>query len=267
MNSMINFSLEKYYLDLVTAEGHYFIGYSARLHLAGISFNYNAALHDPSMVGVNAGPNWSSRDAPVADDTVLTWRSPRLGFDGEWRPLVPSENLVLHETGNGFVEWNCQQPSAQVQLSTAPGTTYRGLGYVEFLRLTIPPWHLGLQTLLWGRFVSEDHSVVWIEWQGRHALTVLICNGARVANAKIAGNDVKCDDFELSLEPAATIRMGPIGEALTSKIPSVLRSAPVEFLRGREQKYLSRGRLRFVDGTENSGWVIHERVSWGREST
>jgi len=141
------------------------------------------------------------------------------------------------------------------------------LGYVEFLNLTIPPWQLGLQTLLWGRFTSENHSIVWIQWQGKYSLTVLICNGEKVANARISEHDVRCDDFELSLEPAATIRRGSIGETLISRTPSILKVAPVEFLGGREQKYLSRGQLRFVGGSCHTGWVIHERVSWGQDPT
>lgn len=264
--SRSKFSLEKYYVDFVTAEGQYFIGYSARLTWGGITVNYHATLHHPSLIGVNAGPSLSSRDSPVADDSVLTWRSPKLGFDGQWRRLASTERQVLHQDGEGFVEWDCQQPSARVQLTTASGAMFHGLGYVEFLKLTIPPWRLGLRTLLWGRFVSEDHSVVWIEWQGKHDLIVLICNGQKAANPQISDNNVRCEDFELSLERAETIREDSIGETLVSKIPTVLKAAPIEFLGGKEQKYVSRGRLAFASGSDHTGWVIHERVSWGQDS-
>ena len=260
------FSLEKYYVDLVTAEGQYFIGYSARLIWGAIKINYRATLHHPSLLGVNAGPSLSSRGGPVEDDSILTWRSPRLGFDGQWRRLASAERQVLHEEDAGFVDWNCSQPSARAQLTTTSGATYHGLGYVEFLNLTIPPWHLGLRTLLWGRFVSEDHSVVWIEWQGKHDLLLLIYDGQRAANPRISDGYVRCDDFDLSLDRAETIREDSIGETLVSKVPSVLRAAPIEFLGGRERKYVSRGRLAFVDGSDHTGWVIHERVSWGQDS-
>jgi len=98
-------------------------------------------------------------------------------------------------------------------------------------------------------------------------LTVLICDGKKISNARISNNDIRCDEFDLSLEPMATIREDSIGETLISKIPSILKVAPIEFLGGREQKYLSRGALRFVDGSYDTGWVIHERVSWGQDST
>ena len=263
-NTRRNFSLGKYYVDFVTSEGHYFIGYSAQMNWVGIEVNYRATIHHPSIHGVKSGPSLSSRDGPMLDDSVLTWNNRKLGFDGHWRQLSSAASHILHQEDDGLVEWNCLQPSARAQLTTASGTIFEGLGYVEYLNLTVPPWHLGLRVLLWGRFVSEHHSVVWIEWQGKHPLTLLLCDGQRIANPRISDDNVRCDDFELSLVRADTIRVGSIGETLVSKIPSVLRTAPVEFLGGREEKYVSRGRLAFGDGSNHKGWVIHERVSWGQ---
>jgi len=260
------FSLEKYYVDLVTAEGHFFIGYSAHLNWRAIRINYRATLHHPSFLGVNAGPSLASRDGPVDNDGILTWRSHRLGFDGRWQRLAPSEKRTLFQDDEGVVDWRCIQPSARAQLTTASGATFHGSGYVECLKMTVPPWHLGLRTLLWGRFVAEDHYVVWIGWQGKRDLKLLICDGQRAANPQISDNCVKCEDFELSLEHAETIREDSIGETLVSSIPSALRAAPIEFLGGKEQKYVSRGRLAFAGGSVHTGWVIHERVSWGQDS-
>ncbi len=264
--SKIRFSLEKYYADLVTVDGQYFIGYSARLRLGRVKLSYAATLHHPAMTGISAGPVLASHDMPIADDSGLAWSNPVLGFDGRWRPLTPATKLVLHKTSKGFVEWNCQQPAARVHMRTQSGKQYDGLGYAEFLSLTIPPWQLGLRNLFWGRFISETHSIVWIEWQGAHPFTVLICNGQRMANARICENRVKCDDFVLTFQHEATIRLGTLGETFISKIPSAIKVARIEFLGGREQKFLSRGNLKFEDGSQSTGWVIHERISWPRNS-
>ena len=262
-NARRDFSLGKYYVDFVTSEGHYFIGYSAQMNWLGIDVNYRATIHHPLIDGVKSGPSLSSRDAPVLDDSNLAWSAPKLGFDGHWQQLSSATNHVLRRDDDGLVEWNCMQPSAHARLTTASGDTYEGLGYVEFLSMTIAPWHLGLRTLLWGRFVSEHHSVVWIVWQGKYPLALLICDGQKITNPRISDENVKCEDFELTLERADTIRVGSIGETLISKIPSILRTASVEFLGGREEKYVSRGKLIYVDGSSHTGWVIHERVSWG----
>ncbi|MDH3275886.1 MAG: hypothetical protein OEM99_15250 [Gammaproteobacteria bacterium] len=262
-NTRRDFSLGKYYVDFVTSEGHYFIGYSAQMNWLGVEVNYRATIHHPSIDGVKNGPSLSSRDAPVLDDSILTWRAPKLGFDGRWQQLSSADSHVLHREDDGLVEWNCVQPSAHAQLTTASGNTYEGLGYVEYLRMTITPWHLGLRTLLWGRFVSEIHSIVWIVWQGKHPLALLICDGKKIANPRVSDAKVQGDDLELLLERGDTIRVGSIGETLVSKLPSVLKSAPVEFLGGREEKYVSRGKLTYGDGSSHTGWVIHERVSWG----
>lgn len=260
------FSLEKYYVDLVTAEGQYFIGYSARLSWGAIKIRYRAALHHPSLSGIDSGPSLSSRDNPVEGDSIFTWRNPKLGIDGQWRRLASAERLILLRKGEGVVDWRCIQPSAQVQLTTASGEVFRGLGYVEFLNLTIPPWHLGLRMLIWGRFVSEDHAIVWIAWRGEHDLTLLMCDGRRATNPKISDNKISCEGFDLSLEHAETIRENSIGETLVSKVPSILKAAPIEFLGGKEKKYVSLGKLVFADGSNHAGWVIHERVSWGQDS-
>lgn len=260
------FSLQKFYADLVTADGRYFIGYSARLILGRVKLNYTATLHDPAMSGISTGPVLASHELPIADDSVLAWNNPVLGFDGQWRPLTPATKLVLHETGEGLVEWNCQLPAARVQLHTKSGQQYDGLGYAEFLNLTIPPWQLGLRNLLWGRFISERNSVVWIEWQGEHPLTVLVCNSQRMEDAQICEYEVKCDGFVLTFMDETAIRQGSVGESFISKIPAAIKDARINFLGGREEKFLSRGNLTFADGPRSTGWVIHERVSWTRNS-
>ena len=263
-NTRREFSLEKYYVDFVTSEGHYFIGYSAQTNLLGVEVNYRATVHHPSINGVKSDPSLSSRDAPVLNDTNLSWSAPKLGFDGHWQQLSSADSHVLHREDDGLVEWNCLQPLARARLTTASGDTYEGLGYVELLNMTIAPWHLGLQTLLWGRFVSEHHSVVWIVWHGKYPMALLMCDGQKIANPRISDSKVQGDDLELSLERADTIRVASIGETLVSRLPSVLRTAPVEFLGGREEKYVSWGKLTFGDDSSHTGWVIHERVSWGQ---
>jgi hypothetical protein len=75
------FSLQKYYLDMVTSEGLYFIGYSAQLNWGSIRVSYRATLHHPSISGINSGPVLSSSDGPIENDSVLTWSSSRLGFE------------------------------------------------------------------------------------------------------------------------------------------------------------------------------------------
>lgn len=69
--SKVGFSLEKYYTDLVTADGQYFIGYSARLRLGSVKLSYAATLHHPAMTGISPGPVLASHDMPIADDSGM----------------------------------------------------------------------------------------------------------------------------------------------------------------------------------------------------
>lgn len=256
------FSLTKYYVDLVTTEGLYFIGYSAQLQFGSLKLNYSATLHHPAMTGIDTGPVFYFSGTPVVNNSELSWSSKRLGFNGLWKPISKPIQHTLLETSDGLVDWECLQPAAQVELQTRSGKRYEGLGYSEFLSMTITPWRLGLKTLYWGRFVTDTHAIVWIEWQGEHPRTLLICNGQKMEGADISNTSVKCDAFELILEREAIIRQGSLGNTVLSKVPSILKVAPIEFLGVREEKFLSRGQFISTDGAQCKGWAIHEKIIW-----
>ena len=93
---------------------------------------------------------------------------PALGVEARWASLAgPIEATVL-ESDAGRVVWRCLQPRARAEIGHR-GETIRGLGYLEHLAVEIPPWHLPIDALLWGRFLGERHTLVWIDWRGPHA--------------------------------------------------------------------------------------------------
>lgn len=256
------FSLKKYYMDMITEGGQYFIGYSARLKFGALRLSYCATITDPSLTGIQSGPILYSSEDPVIDKSTLSWQSKRLGFEGLWRKCADAIDDTLLEAREGKVNWQCLQPLSQVELKTQSGKIYAGLGYAELLNMTIKPWGLGLKALYWGRFVSATHSVVWIEWQGTHPLTLLILNGKNMRGAVISDTNIICDEFNISLERQTTIRRGSLGNTVFSKVPSILKRAPVEFLNVKEEKFLSSGLYKTTDGDQCEGWVIHEKIIW-----
>ena len=227
----MRFTLRKWYLDCVTAAGEAVVLYQARLRWGPLALRYASLLGGRTTLRATPEPS-------VEGDTVR-WSAPRLAVTGTWRGLAPErrENLVPG------VEWRCVQPRARASLQIA-GREVSGLGYVELLILTVPPWRLPIDELRWGRFCSEDRGAVWIEWRGAHPLRVALIDGVPA-------------DFHagsLRLHDERVLRSGRIGETV---IPRLRRLFPARIARLSETKWVSRGELA---GSE--GWAIHEVVRW-----
>jgi hypothetical protein len=128
------------------------------------------------------------------------------------------------------------------------GRPVTGLGYVEVLTLTLPPWRLPIDELRWGRFCAADGGAVWIEWRGPHPLKLGLLDGAPAPFMP----------ERLGLRDHRVLRSGRIGETALAMIPRLDR-LPGRVLGLSETKWLSRGALA---GSE--GWAIHEVVRWPR---
>lgn len=124
--------MRKWYLDCVTAEGESVVLYQAQLRWGALAIRYASALGGGTTLRATAEPS-------VDGDTVA-WSAPRLGVEGTWRALAPARRETLFPG----VEWRCVQPRARVSL-LFDGRRLSGLGYVEMLTLTVPPWRLPIE--------------------------------------------------------------------------------------------------------------------------
>jgi hypothetical protein len=159
------------------------------------------------------------------------------------------------------VHWTCLQPKSDVTI-TANGSHLSGLGYVERLDLTIPPWKLPLTELHWGRFLSAHDSVIWIDWRGAHQITVLIQNGHEVIPENINASEVCFTPAStLNLDRRQTLRTGRLGNTVAASAPILNRFFPERLLNIRETKWSSLGSLTAPDHA-STGWAIHEVVEW-----
>lgn len=256
------FSLEKYYMDAVTEAGDHFIGYFAVLHFGPISLCYSDTMHGPVLQGIFPGPILNCASRPSFEDGIFKWRHAQLGFEGDWEALSPAfEEELLYMRGRS-VNWSVLQPSSRVKITTTDGNSFSGLGSCERLMLTIPPWKLGLKELIWGRFVSETNSVVWLEWKGQYPLRLTYWNGVSMEPELISESKVVAKDLEVAIRQERILRSGTIGSEVLSKVPKVSKLAPLALLVVHECKKLGRGVLQTTDGTLDMGWVIHEKVTW-----
>ncbi len=232
------FHLSKWYLDCVTADGQVFLAYWARLRWRALTLNYSSVLDGPCSIKPCPEP-------ACAGDRV-EWHAPELGVDGVWHALDPAASRTLYDS-NGAVDWHCVLPRGRAEIRYG-NQCLHGLGYVEQLTMTVPPWRLPIDELHWGRLLTESGSLVWIDWRGPSPLQVVLRNGVLADSALVA---------EVHLDRSLVLRDGVLGGTALSVVPRIDRLFPFRILQVQETKWRSHGVL---DGV--SGWAIHEVVRW-----
>ncbi|MGD0342615.1 MAG: hypothetical protein ABSA76_13005 [Bacteroidales bacterium] len=110
---------------------------------------------------------------------------------------------------NNELIWNCHHPKALAEI-TYNGNIYKGLGYAETLFCPINPLKLPMQVLRWGRFLSDSHTVIWINWKGEHPLNKIFLNGTEYNDAIFENEIIIFNDGNNKLEfsQIQTIRDG-----------------------------------------------------------
>jgi len=256
------FVLDKWYLDLVTADGAAFIGYSACLHWLGFRIALQSSLYSPPDGPVEERTSLHRSPPPVCFDGEVEWRSPAIEAGGTWRRTVPGLRRRLIHGEGGTILWLCLQPRALGQVTLPGGRTLTGDGYVERLRMTLPPSRLPFDTLHWGRFHGDSETLVWIAWQQGAAGRWIFRNGAEQRDAVVSDQGVSLDDGAwLRFSCLRPLRERRVLPALAA-IPGLRRGTAGTIARMHERKWTGRGVLHRPAGADAHGWLIHEEVSW-----
>jgi hypothetical protein len=262
----MSFLLSKWYMDCVSENGGAFIGYVASLRWRGLSLHYSSVLHYVHGKEVEVDISLQESTIPQVKGSSIQWSSPRLGVSGKWEAIAQPIKRSLLEMPAGSIQWHCLQPRARAEISIGNGQRLAGLGYVEHLTMTIPPWRLPFDELRWGRFLSDEDSLVWINWRGAHSLNLSFHNGVQVENALITDYGLHAEDTCLDLGDNVVLREGELVETALSSIPGIRNLFPFRILRTHERKWLSRGVLKKSQVESNTGWAIHEVVRWPEKS-
>lgn len=252
------FSLQKWYLDCVTDDGEIAILYCARLSWHGIELHLSSILSGTS--GQFSTSSSVSRFQILPDSQTIAIGLPALGASGVWQSQgSPYERLVF-ENGEGSLTWNCLQPASTVRLHLR-NRELTGWGYAERVSLSIPPWSLPLQELRWGRFVSSQATLVWIDWKGEYSTSFALHNSREVQLLAVSDAEVSTPQTRLQISPGTTLRSGRLGSTILPGMPALQKLLPKSLFNVEEHKFCSRGVLT-ASGLESTGWVIHETVHW-----
>lgn len=255
-----NFSLTKWYMDLITPEGSVFIGYAATLRWRTISCRYFSILTRNSQNGIHADTSLSLESLPSIAGSHLIWTCRSLRLQAEWIIQDPPVSHTLLDRAEGTVSWSYWLASARSWAQHGNSPRMEGLGYVERLDLSILPWRIPIDELQWGRFLGGTDSVVWLRWKGEDPILLLYHNLQRVAEPDIRDSSLEWDQRKrLQLTGSTALRNGEPLSTRLLKIPGISAVVPQKLLKAREFKWLSRGTFQEANRTVE-GWAIHESV-------
>jgi hypothetical protein len=141
---------------------------------------------------------------------------------------------------------------------------FAGLGYVESLGMTVSPTRLPFRTLRWGRHLSPQHSLVWIDWSGKVSGRWIWLDGMRQPAAAL-GQDGAIrlpEGRHLQLADSRDIRNQLVLPAVGALIPGIASRVAGSLGTLREHKMVSRSALYQDERPLDSGWTVHEVVTW-----
>ncbi len=251
------FELAKWYADCLSGEGAVLIAYSSRLRHQPLAVRYESLLSP-------RGTTHSLRRSAIAcAEDCVQWTSAGLSLCGRWDRYDGEIRETVFQSEEGAVEWRCVMPKAAARMEVSGDDPVTGLGYVEHLRLTIPPWRLPIRRLRWGRFLSPRHTLVWIDWEGEFRTRLVYHNGRRTPAAEIENNGIAlADRARLELDCGLVLRRGRLGSTVLHAIPGLDRMAPAGIFLTDECKWRSRATLACPGEEADSAWCIHEEVTW-----
>jgi hypothetical protein len=251
-----SFHLRKWYFDCVSPKGDAAIIYLARLGWRSAVLDYSSLLlcHDGQVTTRTSMRRFKAfEDTSPEFDLAL----PSLRITASFRAQQPALSRTIYDG----VHWTGLQPKSEASV-IIDGLTLCGLGYVERLDLTVRPWRLPLNELHWGRFLSPDDALVWIDWRGSHEATVVIHNGRDIHADQICAEQLRfAPDSTLALDRRHTLRSGQLDDTVLPAAPVLARFFPRNLFGIRETKWCSRGTLTTPDHA-STGWAIHEIVGW-----
>lgn len=260
----MSFSVDKWYVDLVTADGSAVVGYVLTVRWLGID------LQIASRLVVERSGRRDERSAlgeggtPEIADGRLTWTSEALGLHAVWHALDAPIAQTLLTSPAGSVEWSCVMPRARATAVTR-GARYEGLGYGEHLRLTLPPWALPFHRLRWGRHLSDRHALVWIEWDDGAALRHVWLDGERQTAARLAASGLAglTEGRALRWDDHRDLTRRSVGDAIADVAPGLAAHVAGRLAAMQELKQLAQSTLVDAAGRPlDAGWSLHEVVTW-----
>lgn len=258
------FRLEKMYFDCIDEDGNCVILYWETLEICYLKFNYSGLVFSDSKNETIEDYTKKRSPQPITSPILQIDSSP-LQIKGSWKrtdnPIVDS---LFKDTENRELIWDCHHPKALAKIEYN-GKTFKGYGYAETLFLPVKPWKLPFERLRWGRFLSDNCTIIWIQWKGKSPLNKIWYNGKEYNDGVFFEDRVTFNKgcFVLLFQNISTLRNKKIINALPKlHILKIILSSCI--LNGNETKYKARTAFSHDGKILEYGWSLYETVTWKR---
>lgn len=251
------FNLKKHYFDGIDTQGNAVILYFAELKLFGFKIPYSSyILSENNLIEEKSFLSYSQIGKNNGSIS-----NPKLKISGNWNSKENSISEILFKQNQSKIEWNCIIPKADFNLEIN-GKHFSGLGYSEILEMNFVPWKLPISTLKWGRFLSENHTIIWIEWIGKEPLKKVYWNGSLIENAQISDAGIKFpkEKMELVFENPISLKDQKLLK-IADKYPFLKLFFNQKFLQSREMKFKSKT-VFISEEKREVGYSLYETVLW-----
>ena len=251
--------LTKWYFDCVAADGRAVIAYWASLAWRGVALTWqNVTLYEAGRPPVSRSSLLPAPPPEVTGDTITCRMSAlecMINVESRQRPIEER----LFDGDDGAVEWRAQAPAAAVRLELRGFSPVQGSGYAERIFLSMPPWHLPIRELRWGRWLDPvaSRSVVWIDWRGAQPRTWVFVDGIKARTAVVTDESISAGGVRLLLGERRTLHERAFAD-VAATIPSLRAVVPKSLLALRETKWCSAGVLLDGNAPAQTGFAIHE---------
>jgi hypothetical protein len=257
-----NFRLEKLYLDCIDDGGNCFIIYLARLEIFFIRIFFSSLIFSDTTGLTTVKSSLRKSDKHESGD-LLIFNNSILQIEGEWvRIDHPIPQFRYTDKNNNVLIWNCHHPKALAEIKFKGGS-FKGFGYAETLSLTIKPVKLPIDELRWGRFLSDQYTITWINWKGVYPVNKLFCNGLEYTDSVFEESRITFAGGAciLCFNEIFSIRKGKLAN-LFSKMPWMKILFSPGIMNTLENKYKAKSLLLRNQEISASGWSLYEIVIW-----
>jgi len=254
-----SFALTKWYIDCLDREGRLTILYWASLEWRRFRLTWHSVSICAPGEPVKTRSSVVACAPPVSSASSVTWNSARLKCEVELTRGV--SGIAEQELAPG-VSWTCVAPAARATIRL-DDTVVRGTGYAEVIRLTTPPWKVGIRELRWGRWISDDatRSVVWIAWAGDADKRWAFLDGKAATSAALEERSISAGDATLALDAPTVLVDRGLAKTI-GKVPGLRAAVPRWLSGGHEQRRTRAGILREGRAVFR-GSAVDEVVSFG----
>ncbi len=260
------FLLEKWYLDAVSPEGDAAILYHASARIGPVILRHRSTLWSPTEGAPSIRKFASRSHEPTLSEAGCDWQT-EFGT-GVWtrNPGADAFTIRLLDTPAGSIDWTVQVPAGDVQFDS---NLLRGTGYVEYLRMTLPPWRFPHRHLRWGRVITPTDWLVWIDWRDGNALghavdvaagRTWIVTSAGVQSSGVVGDtSVESAVVSARISSARVIYEGRFRDTIGSIARLASPFLSHKFFDSYETKWFGRATVQSPSGI-SYGTAIHEHV-------